>query len=469
MMNLNKVNCLSIIQSKLIYKYQLFLLCMFLLCGCTHNLDCTEQYQEDVRYFFQSHREFHPVPYARISKDSFDLLENKILEECKGMRDVRDLNMALMKCNQYFDGHSICCIFPDFSMPTFDFPIEVKNDSIYWKPSGELVISLDTFTSDRYLEEVKKFVAYDYSPGMKNIQYANHYYFCLLNNFQPPRYIDLYNLETQTIRRQPFVRSDSVYNKGRQPKIYDFKYFPEDSIAIFQYNTSGMDDFKQFQDTIHSFFDTIRKLSTKYLFIDVRKNGGGSDLVHQPIYEHLQFKANGMEYQAEWTSLGRRWSLKELLNTSYAEGQKGQVWKNIIQTYWEADKMVKKDSISWGRQDGYDKDVFVLQGMNTFSAAYSFCWKMRSAVPACLLVGTTVGQCNPMFGNAVLQKLPNTKIPFAVAGNSVLYKHNLLQENGFLKPDIPYSFQREDSVLLDELKQIIKLKHIDYIQDKYLK
>lgn len=446
----------------------LFLMSISLLWGCTHNWEEGKEYRKDVRYFFQTLRELHPDPYARISKDSFDLLETKILEECNKMRNVKDLNMALMRCNQHFDGHTRCRVLSDFSkrIPALDFPIEVRNDSIYWRPSGELVISLDTFASVRYLEEVKKMISYDLFPENKNIQYANYYYFCLLNNSQPPRYIDLYNLETQTIRRQTFIRSDSVYNGGRQPKIYEFKYFPEDSIAIFQYNTSVMDNFKQFQDTIHSFFDTIEKSAVKYLFIDVRKNGGGSDLVHQPIYGYFQFKSNSIEREFEWTSRGKRWTLKKLLNSSYVEGQKRQVWKEIIQTYWNADKIIKNDHLSWERHEGYDKDVFILQGINTFSAAYNFCWVMRLAVPDCLLVGTAVGQCNPVFGNMVLMQLPNTKIPFTVASSRSLYKYHLLQENGFLKPDIPYSFQREDTVLLDELKQIINFKKLNHVQNK---
>lgn len=448
--------------------FYLFLLSISLLWGCTHNLEGREEYQEDVRYFFQTLRELHPDPYVRISKDSFDLLETEILEKCNKMRSVRDLNIALMRCNQYFDGHTICRAFPDFLMlmPALNFPIEVRNDSIYWQPSGELVVSLDTFASARYLEEVKKMVSYDLFPENKNRIYANYYFFCLLNHFQPPRYIDLYSFETQTIRRQVFNRNNPVLDADKRSEDYGFRYFPEDSIAVFQYNTSMMKDFKQFQDTLWLFFDTIEKLYVKYLFIDVRKNGGGSDLVHQPIYEHLQFKAKSIGHELDWTSRGKRRTLKNLLNSPYAEGQKRQVCKEIIQTYWNADKIIKKGSFSWDGHGGYDKDVFILQGINTFSAAYDFCWVMRLAVPNCLLVGMTVGQCNPIFGNMVSMQLPNTKIPFTVACSRSLYKYDLFQENGFLKPDIPYSFRYEDTVLLDELKQIINLKYLNHVQNK---
>ena len=112
----------------------------------------------------------------------------------------------------------------------------------------------------------------------------------------------------------------------------------------------------------------------------------------------------------------------------------------------------------WSGNHGYDKEIFILQGEYTFSAAYDFCWMMRLGTPDCLLVGMPVGQRNPTSGNMLNLQLPYTKIPFSLATNKYLFKYDLSEKDGFLEPDIYYSFQREDTVLLCELKQIIKLK-----------
>lgn len=442
--------------------FYLFILSISFFWGCTQNLDGVKKYQEDVRYFFKTLRELHVDPYVGISKDSFYFLEKEILEQCKQMKNVSDLNIALMSCNQYFDGHTYCDIHPDLYslMPSVKLPLEIRNDSIFWLPTGEHVVSLDTFTSTYYLTEVKKIVSYDLSLKKKNTKYANSSFFYILNDFKLPRYIELYHRRMHKIYRQILDKRTNFASKPVKRSVdYDFKYFLEDSIAVFQYNTSDINNFKQFQDTVQYFFDMIEKLSIKYLFIDVRKNGGGSDIVHQPIYRQVQFMANGVKRKSEWTSKGRRLVLKKLLGTFYGKGQQFQVWRDIIQTYWQAKRITENDSLTWTGHQGYNKEIFILHGERTFSAAYNFCWVMRLANPNCILVGMPVGQINPIFGNRLDLQLPNTKIPFTVATQKSLIKYNLSEESGFLMPDICYSFQCEDTVLLSELKQIIKLKY----------
>lgn len=63
-------------------------------------------FQEDVRYFFDALRKYHPAPYRHISQDSLLRLETEMLNECHTFPNRSSFNLRLMQCNQFLDYHS---------------------------------------------------------------------------------------------------------------------------------------------------------------------------------------------------------------------------------------------------------------------------------------------------------------------------------------------------------------------------
>lgn len=106
-------NHLSNQQNEVVLFIYLFILSISFFWGCTQNLDGVKKCQEDIDYFFKIIETLHPDPYQYIVKDSLDAVKKRILDQADQFKTVRDLNVALLQCNQYFDGHTNCGIYPD--------------------------------------------------------------------------------------------------------------------------------------------------------------------------------------------------------------------------------------------------------------------------------------------------------------------------------------------------------------------
>lgn len=435
--------------------FYLFILNIILLWGCTQDLDSVKKCQEDIDYFFKIIETLHPDPYQYIAKDSLDVLRKRILDQADQFKTVKDLNIALLQCNQYFDGHTNCGIYPGLLalVGSHYLPIEVKNDSVFWLPTGEIVLSVDTFPVKRFITEMKKFVSYDLSPEIKNKKSIDYVSFVLLNHLKPPRYFDLYR--EGKVYREDFNPALFTREPTQSSPPFIFRYFPEDSMAYFAYNSAFLKYRQQLADTLPAFFDSIKSMDVQHLFIDVRNGRGGSDLLNDMIIAHLYCKSFSFKTEYKFNPKGRRKVLKEWWKQIPAK--KTDILWAFLKTYFE-DTEQEYDVFRDSTSVGFDKNIYVLQGSGTFSASYDFCWAIRLAAKNVRLVGERVGQFNPICGNILQFHLPNSKIPFRVATNKHYLNYGLPEENGFLMPDIPFTFQYTDSLTREEMYKIIMIK-----------
>ncbi len=444
--------------------------------------DRISAYQEDIRYYFDAIRKYHPNPYVRISQDSLNSLEARLLNESRAYRSPYELHLSLLQCNHYFDFHSSVVFKNNYRKETPEkallaekiltqLPIAVINDSLFLS-GGRLILSIARHPADYYLKTSARMVSYDFECPPESrwshqttcikamIGYLSHPEQQLITYYDP-------------LRRKTVKKSIPGLLESRQlPRSlphYSFHYYPEESIALLNYNTStlNLQEQKQFNDTLSVFFDSIQNLQIRHLFIDVRNNGGGSDLNHQGIFAHLSFQCLSVILEKTSTAEAQKALLKATKENVYQKyGHPGlteeQYRQELKKIPVSTGPFLQRDTLSQSAYKGqYTANVYVLQSHRTASAGSSFCLFMRLWGTHTLLVGEPYADLNPSSGNVLLLKLPNSGISFRLPTHSIRFIHQLREEEGRLQPDLPFTFQHADSVTLGEMKKIIRLSPLE--------
>lgn len=433
-------------------------LCRF-LCLFALLYSCKERpysiVEEDVRYFFKTIREVHPAPYLFLSQVAFDSLEQALLADCRNMYRASDLNLKLMQCNHYFDGHTFCGLRYGVGR-SFRFPMQVYNrDSVIWLPTGEKVISIDTFPIREYLQQIRCFLPYDMHPKSRNEYALQSAYFYLLNGGKFPAFVEL--TDGEKVRKVSYTHAEMValdtlqFDKPCPWRVY----YCQDSIAVLEFNTCR-GDMAAWQEVVGEFFCQVEKQGIKHVFVDVRRNGGGMDSFAWVVLKALQFSGKILTERKEMSAAGQKAYNK--LHRSIREAHKEYYADTLVfgKAKYCGTHAVEIDF--WlPNKSGYDGNLYVVQGHRTYSAGSFVCFGAKGMYEHAILVGGECGQSMPMFGNRVQYALPNTGIPFCIGTTQNEYFGDFRMKGGFLQPDVPFEFQRQDTILADELRQIIKL------------
>lgn len=213
-------------------------------------------------------------------------------------------------------------------------------------------------------------------------------------------------------------------------KPYQFKVYPQESIAIMRYDEFFLpEDYPEIYSLVHDFFATCEKQQIKYLFFDISRNPGGVLGSFDILGSYLSFKKSAT-YKVKYVR-------KESVN-----------WEN------ENIENRKKCDLK-----PYRGQIFVYQSYYSASAAPVFAAIMKVTTNA-LLVGTCTGQGGiPSFGLIRTYDIPFTDgeltIPRVLFSKERPRLDRLSQ--GALLPDIQYPFVLSRRLNLEDCLEIIKL------------
>ncbi len=439
--------------------------------------DQISAYQEDIRYYFDAIRKYHPNPYVRISQDSLHSLEAQLLNECRNYQSPYELHLSLLQCNHYFDFHSSITFGNRYQKGTPEkallaqkimaqLPVAVINDSLFLSDRRP-ILSIARHSADYYLQTSALMVPYDFEcPPASRWPRQAAYIKAMLCNFPHPeqQLIAYYDPAQRKTVKKSLPDLLEAQPLTRPLPLYSFHYYPEESIALLNYNTStlNLQEKKLFNDKLSVFFDSVQNLQIRHLFINVRNNGGGSDLNHQGIFDHLSSQRTSIIIETTSTAEAQKALLKAIKENAYQKyGHPGlteeQYQQELEKIPVSTGSFLQRDTLLQPYRKGqYDANVYVLQSYRTASSGSSFCLCMRLWVPRTLLVGEPYADLNPSSGNILLMQLPNTGISFRLPTHSTHFLHSLKEEEGRLQPDLPFTFQYADSVTLGEMKKIIQ-------------
>lgn len=432
--------------------------------GYSNDTLSIRQMHEDVDFYISHLKAIHPKLYEKYPETVFDSLQTAFKSQCNKPMHKFDFRYTLSGGNKYLDSHTGVFNFwqhaSRFGRTAFylkdngiwldDFPVESINDI----PSEDILERLDGLVSWSYPDNIREM--------RKNLLLL--YSLAAYQNIRIPQY------RLKIVDRDTGVKSDTlvlgVFHKNKADYVasYDKSYsktyhkqpctqrfFPEESIAVFYYNSSRNEYFEQLQDSVSVFFDRIRRDGIKYLFIDVSQNAGGSDHVNEILLKYLPSKP--YKYKVTLTMKPEAceiWTKQatDIFDSTTLEAQRSyyyEHYKNGELTY------TSKKS---GNKGDFKGKVFVIMGPNTYSSGFSVCERAKLGQSG-VLVGETSGQIFPFAGNTITEQLPNSEIYILIPTKSIYYKLDFINEDGFSVPDIHYDLDHIWG--LDDYKKIINL------------
>lgn len=79
-----------------------------------------------------------------------------------------------------------------------------------------------------------------------------------------------------------------IGGKGVRDRPWHFSIFPEQDVALFEFNSCGPNDkFPQFDSVVAACIDSVNHYGINHLFVDISHNGGGNDAFCKRFLCHL--------------------------------------------------------------------------------------------------------------------------------------------------------------------------------------
>jgi hypothetical protein len=398
-----------------------------------------EEMLEDVDFYYNTMKQNHPNLYEWYPKAKFDELYRDIKEKClKGPLNSLDFHYLMLGFNHMTDSHSQISWWNSTAENGFPAVSFLEENIIY---NDSKILTIGGVSTNEILKEVDRRTSWEMHPK-EQILWKNSMLSVLLKykyKMLPPYICELLTGDGKISVKKIDAVSYGDMEKTAYPDYYYYyfmkqevhkdklqsRFFDADSIAVLYYNSSSVykkEECEDFAHKIELFFDTVKIKRSKHLFIDVSANGGGSDETHEYLLPYLKYDAVQMEGIVLFCDSNK--FIRETLSINYTE-----------------------------KETGFEGDVYIIMGLNTFSAAFDFCLAARIANIG-VLAGETSGQRWPFTGNVRSGVLPNTGIKFRYGTKFSEFKDSIY---GYLSPDIPYPLTKP--LELAYFKEIIKLKN----------
>jgi hypothetical protein len=434
--------------------------------------------QEDIDYYLTFLDENHPDLYRRYTPAQFDSTKQVVISGCQKPLSVNDFTRKLFKFNKLTDGHTKIImngLWENYEkIPYFPY-FEIHNDSVLIK--NKLLLTVNDFDVTELILDIMNNMSWENHPKT-NEMFVNQCLFFFLSafyNITPPYMLQLKDIQTEEITREKVETSYRNYISKNFP--VEVEFYKKYLIAVIHYKTCEFEgEMKRIILLgIRQAFQRMKNEKIKYLFIDVSKNGGGSNLNNEIILQYLKSTKFKGYYINKLT--------KNKVDAIFADVQKQSSYyhekykKNIFMDAKLKDEIKKENKklnyitpidisknkiiINENRM-GYKGKVFVIQSKQTYSAAIQFCESIKQRQMG-IIIGEEAGEPIGFCGNVKISDLPNSKISFSYSSACGWYEPPIPTKNGFIVPDIPYDVFDENmdmnnnKLTIDDYKKIIEL------------
>ena len=450
-----------------------------------------EEMTADIEYFFSKLNEVHVNPYAFVSKDSVTLRKNELLKQVSKPMPVYKFCQIISGINGLFDGHTgISEIDWDYINNYnnhygryFPYVIKYGENAIYVQSDVDSlmhkkIIAINGISVPKIRSEIEKRISLE-SRTMRNLRIEKNFAFYLMGIFdiKPPfdiSLVDTLNNTEKSFRTAGVIAFQLPQKVQLNTKPYSFREFPNESIAIIEYNTCGINNLKEFDNYIDSVFRVIKQNGIQDLFIDISRNGGGSTSTNDIFYKNINHLPNSwvetytkkISQESKLHTMGLSlYNSSDSFEKRMAEYKKRiesdnlSSWQKEITSienggFFHKDLRFCTDKVT----NGYANNLYIIQSVHTYSAAVDMsAWFKYSKVGK--LIGTETGGMSTVYIEGIPFVLPNSKLNFRVSDNYSSYPNGSLEKG--IMPDVylPQDFYKE-KYSLNDLKQFIqKAKH----------
>jgi hypothetical protein len=381
-----------------------------------------EEMKEDVEFFFSKLKDVHVNPYAFVPKDSLEYRKELLLKSLRKPLKRYEFHRIISSLNGMFDGHT--------GIQRFDYdyynsylknnggilPFKIKFTPNSLCIDSEIdslkhlkILSINNIPFSKISSEIEMRENLEFRP-MRNARIERDFHNLLFGLFdiQSPFILKVYDTLTFDNKTLNIYGSPHfLLNKNNNPetKQYDFRIYPQESIAIIEYNTCNIKNKSKFNIYIDNAFEIVKQQNIKHLFIDISRNSGGSDINNQVFYNNINHNPNPWSYKVK---------------------EKARIANSDFSNY-------KVEFCNDTVLDGFANNVYLIQSHWTYSAAMDVsAWFKYGEVGT--IIGTETGGPTEVYIEAPRNKLPNSKLIIKVAKKHSIYPNGNPQKG--IEPDV---------------------------------
>ncbi len=451
-------------------KYFIFLL----FFGITFSQKLSKrEVRQDIEYFLREAEKIHPDLYAKVSKEEIRKEAEKLLDSFGDSISAKEVSKKLFAWSALFrDGHTRIYLENSFwqKLKTrkyrFPFSIQIKNEEFYVASSefsflkkGDKVLSINNVPAKDLLK-LSKYVSSEV-PGLKQELLAKRFNLYFFIEYGPLK-DDSISLRIHRDGEKMSLRLPLRFPSQTSGRPYSFRWFG-DSVGVLKVLHFGFrgKTKKAFGTFLDSVFKELRSRNTEILFVDLRKNGGGSESIGMQIFSYLgipEYKPRQL-YQMKVSKaekrMVRKYFLKWYMYPFYPllllhptlrkmlHGKNGKIYS--LPTKANKIKTVKNP---------YQGNVCVLTSINTYSAAAdfvsAFAYSKRGK-----LAGERTGQPRRGFIDIIFITLPNSELRAGVSYKIYEYEGTTPQNaDQGITPDIFVSDKEDQAFYKEVLRRI---------------
>jgi hypothetical protein len=404
----------------------------------------------DADFYFESLYREHPNPYYYCSLEEFENKKDNIYSQLDKPLTRAQFLWIMGEITSCVDKHSWIHFYgiqrwekkDTDNLQLFFPPVKLIKGKLFLADNiKNEIIEINGLAVDSILSTCKKYFNWKL-PLSSNIAFVEAWitgrllheyniavpYEVKFNNLNKPQIINGISLK-ETLTEHYASKNirgclDNIVDWPYQSHYY--KIYPSHSIAIFYINTFAEQFKDNFNDTLTKFMNKINSQHIKYVFYDLSKNQGGTNIgqfnafdvvKHDTIYYRLtEINRNN--------SINRKYKVNDiLLKPNYGD--------DIIPN---------------------ERQLFVIQGNMTESGAAYFC-RVFAHNKLGVLVGQDAGEPTKAFSVAHTYTMPNSKFNFPIAETFVDFSDYF--EGETLKPDIYWDVHHNREFTENDLWGII--------------
>ena len=416
-----------------------------------------KQMKVDIDFFFKFVSKSHLNKYAFVSKDSMKTRRKELYNKCSKPMTVKEFHFQITQLNGMFDAHTgIPFDFSQYISADLLFPADIKviERQLFIKnnDSYEKVLFINELCVEELFTTISSiFYQKDKSEQMQDLQLTVLFPFLLyhITDVRSPFTLRVETADSEiteyTVQGTHGEEIDA--NQTLFPdRLRDFRIYKADSIAIIEYNFCR--DYDNFSNWVDSVFQKISEEEIRYLFIDISRNGGGSTIPNKLIYDKIE--QIGFFYFVYLKQRMSKYFLENEINSTLpmpvlqilARLKFGKVYE-------------EKHKATYPATIGYNENVYLIQGTNTFSAALDMsAWFKNSGIGT--IIGEETGGLSGSFSNALRNRLPNSKIHIRSSSNYIEYPGG--KPDRGIMPDILIALDYSKKYFeLEDLKRFLEI------------
>ena len=271
------------------------------------------QMREDFAYMMEQYERIHPNPTWSLGEERYNELKQQTLARLDHPMTQLDFWRIIARWNQHFDGHTHVGwpTIPPMPAGEMAFPpksiVQYRDNKLIFSAyeampdslRGCEILAINGHPTAEIIDSIMPYVSHESAAHTNNVILRSLYWFYQAFYGYSSQMEFLYrttNAENTVLldRRTLYTWLVQVGDMGEiggvgvRDRPWHFSIFPEQGVALFEFNTCGPNDkFEQFDSVVAACIDSVNHYGINLLFVDISYNGGGNDEFCRRLLCHI--------------------------------------------------------------------------------------------------------------------------------------------------------------------------------------